>query len=129
VQINRNEWRDTNVGEEINAKEFIFHPQWNKTSTSFDCALLVLERATSEDTKLIGLNSDENFPAPGTTAHLMGWGLTSAGNPSDVALEVDLKVISNDECNTKWGVTALKIFVYAFMTLLILDARATRVSI
>jgi trypsin len=106
VQINRNEWTNSNVGEEIDVKEFIIHPQWNEATTAFDYALLVLERATTQDIKLIKLNSDEIFPAPETMAHLMGWGLTAPpgeqGQLSNVALEVDLKVVSNDVCREAW---------------------------
>jgi trypsin len=99
VQINRNEWRNSNVGEEIDVKEFIIHPSY--VFPDFDIALLVLERATTQDIKLIGLNSDENFPASGTPGQLIGWGETEAGSGSDVALEVDTVVISNAECNEK----------------------------
>jgi trypsin len=107
VQINRNEWRDTTVGEEINAKEFIFHPQWNKVTLGFDYALIVLERATTEDIKLIELNSDENFPAPGSAARVMGWGKTETGSLSDVALKVDVNVISKAECAAYWDGTPI----------------------
>jgi trypsin len=104
VTIMREDLNSTD-GEKINAKEFIPHPSYDddSTNTAFDYALIVLERATTQDIKLIKLNSDENFPAPGTIAHLMGWGRTSAGGSgSDVALEVDLKVVSNDVCREAW---------------------------
>jgi secreted trypsin-like serine protease len=62
----------TNDGEVIMVKDQNLHPTWNKTTVNFDYALLVLERATTQDIKLIQLNSDEKFPALGSVAHVMG---------------------------------------------------------
>lgn len=91
----------SNDGERINVKEFILHPSFNPKTLAFDYALVVLERATTQDVKLIVLNSDQNFPAAGSVARIMGWGLTThqpdaAG--SDVVLEADVNVISNNQC-------------------------------
>jgi secreted trypsin-like serine protease len=106
VQINRNEWRNSNVGEEIDVKEFIIHPNFRfPRGLDHDYALLVLESATTQDIKLIGLNSDENFPAPDSPSRVMGWGRTEENKPSDVALEVGVNVISNAECGAGWAGT------------------------
>lgn len=124
-------------GEKIKVKDFIIHPTRNKETKEFDYALLVLESATTQDIKLIKLNSDENFPAPGTMAHLMGWGRTKLepGTGSNVAMEVDLKVVSNDVCKEAWkslpppkNPFQSKIIISVFMTLLVLDARVTPVN-
>jgi hypothetical protein len=84
----------------INVKEFILHPSFNPKTLAFDYALVVLERATTQDVKLIVLNSDQNFPAPGSVARIMGWGRTThqEGSGSDVVLEADVNVISNNQC-------------------------------
>jgi secreted trypsin-like serine protease len=90
----------SNDGERINVKEFILHPSYNPKTFAFDYALVVLERATTQDVKLIVLNSDQNFPAAGSVARIMGWGRTThqPGSGSDVALEADVNVISNNQC-------------------------------
>jgi secreted trypsin-like serine protease len=93
----------SNDGEEIDVKEWILHPQWNDVYLEFNYGLIVLERATTQNIKLIGLNSDENFPAPDSPSRVMGWGITEENKPSDVALEVDVNVISNVQCNWEWG--------------------------
>jgi secreted trypsin-like serine protease len=104
---------NSNDGEEIKVIKFIPHPDYDKPDV--DYALLVLERATTQDIKLIKLNSDENFPAPGSVAHVMGWGDTNGYNtterlPSDVALEADVNVVSNAECDSKWGPDRIEAF-------------------
>jgi secreted trypsin-like serine protease len=90
-------------GEEIKSKEIIKHPQWDSDKIDFDYALLVLDRATTQDVKLIKLNSDPNFPPPDSPSRVMGWGKTETGNGSNVPFEVDVNVISNVECDTFWG--------------------------
>jgi secreted trypsin-like serine protease len=49
----------SNDGEEIDVKKFIRHPSYNDDTLDFNYALLVLERTTTQDIKLIRLNSDE----------------------------------------------------------------------
>jgi hypothetical protein len=92
-------------GEEIKVKEFIIHPRWwNAIRDWFAFALVVLERPTTQDIKLIRLNSDENFPAPNSLARVMGWGYTDANKTdTDVAFQADVNLISNAECAAKWA--------------------------
>jgi hypothetical protein len=107
VQIKRHDLNSTD-GEEIEVKEFISHPSYDDYTKEFDYALLVLERATTQDIKLIRLNSDENFPAVGSVARVMGWGLIQNESKDNrtktaIAMEVDVNVISNAECGARWA--------------------------
>jgi secreted trypsin-like serine protease len=95
--------KTSNDGEQIKVKEFIKHPNYGVPGKfDNDYGLIVLERATTQDIKLIRLNTDENFPAPGSVARVMGWGRTrnEPGSGSDVALRVDVNVISEAECDS-----------------------------
>jgi len=48
---------------------------------------------------LVTLNSDPSFPSIGLEVTAMGWGDTSyGGNASDVLLNVDLNIISDEQC-------------------------------
>jgi hypothetical protein len=91
-------------GEEIKVKEFIIHPKYGAPyRLSYDFALLVLERATTQNIKLIRLNTNK-YPTPGKTVRVMGWGRTSpSGKGSKVAKKVDVKVVSNADCKAIWG--------------------------
>jgi secreted trypsin-like serine protease len=109
VTIKRFDLTNTDVGEVIKVKNWIVHPDWNSDKKEFDYALLVLECATTQDIKLVQLNSDENFPLPGALARTMGWGKTEVSDGSDVALKVDTEVISNVECREKLAVSNAKI--------------------
>ncbi|MEY3179342.1 MAG: hypothetical protein RJB42_1585 [Bacteroidota bacterium] len=61
----------------LNAMTYSWAFSYNNDTLDFDYALLVFERATTQDIKLIMLNSDENFPAPDSVARIMGWGQTT----------------------------------------------------
>jgi secreted trypsin-like serine protease len=96
---------NTDVGEDIMVKDWIPHPDYDDDSADFDYALLVLESATTQDIELIRLNSDENFPAVGSVARIMGWGLTKNEGEGDenrtdtnIAMEAVVNIISNAEC-------------------------------
>jgi trypsin len=100
VTIGRTDLTSTD-GEEIKVRKMIPHPDYSgEPDYDYDYALLVLERATTQDIKLITLNSDENFPAPGSVARIMGWGATDAYGTvyPDTPSEADVNVISKAEC-------------------------------
>jgi secreted trypsin-like serine protease len=111
VVINRKDMDDKSKGEEIDAKELILHPKYDDNhDKNFDFGLIVLKKATTEHNKVFILNKDEDFPKTGEEATVMGWGCTNPpakkdpdeDDLSDVALHVDLKVLSNDKCKKEW---------------------------
>jgi secreted trypsin-like serine protease len=68
-----------------------------------DYALVFLNKATTQNVAFVKLNMDESYPAAGATSRTMGWGTTSSGgSSSNVLLEVDLPVISNELCAQKY---------------------------
>ena len=88
---NRLNWE----GEGIPIAKTIKHP-------NSDVALLVLERPTTENVHLVNLNSDNSYPGLDLTATAMGWGKKETGWSSNVAMEVDLSLISNADCAKCW---------------------------
>lgn len=102
VVINRHDLR-TSAGESIPRKTEIVHPRYDDDSMDNDFALVFLDRATTENVVPVKLNQDGSYPTDGDTSHAMGWGTTSyQGSPSDLLLEVDLPVISNQECSQRY---------------------------
>jgi secreted trypsin-like serine protease len=100
VYIRRWNMQSENDGEAIRAKELIMHPYYydGNGTTNYDYALIVLRKATTQDVKLITLNTDNNVPTPGTSVRVMGWGRTEPqGDTSDIPRKVNLKVISKAE--------------------------------
>jgi hypothetical protein len=97
-------------GENIAMKKIIVHPDWNPTNTDDapypttddnDFAIVVLEKATTLDVSFSELNSDDSYPSIGANSRVMGWGTTSEGGfvTSSVLCEVDLPIISNEDCD------------------------------
>ncbi|KAL7481538.1 hypothetical protein ACHAW6_007218 [Cyclotella cf. meneghiniana] len=78
----------------------IIHPDYDDNTMAYDFALVILEAATTQDVKFIKLNHDDFFPSVNSTSRVMGWGTTTEGGSlSDILLEVDLPVISNEDCD------------------------------
>jgi secreted trypsin-like serine protease len=101
VDIRRWNLKWENMGEEIGAKELIMHPDYyyGNLTTNYDYALIVLNKATTEDVTLITLNADDHVPPARASVRVMGWGRTEPqGYPSNIPRKVNLKVISNDDC-------------------------------
>ena len=104
-------------GENIKMKKIVIHPGWNDKTYEYDFAVVVLESDTILEPYLPTLNSDVNFPYAGTTARVMGWGDTQdGGDPSNVLLEVDIPIISNEDCYDCYGgnITSDMICAYAY---------------
>jgi hypothetical protein len=72
-------------------------------------ALLLLSEAVTAvaEEDIVRINSDASFPSAGDLARSMGWGDTDPDDfnavVSDELLEVDLPVISNEECSAAKG--------------------------
>jgi secreted trypsin-like serine protease len=77
----------------------VTHPSYDSSTNENDVALLFLEESASLDITLPQLNNNGEFPLPGSTTHVMGWGVTDDGGCADVLMRVDLAVISNEDCD------------------------------
>ncbi|KAL7505121.1 hypothetical protein ACHAXN_003769 [Cyclotella atomus] len=96
-------------GEVILVAKEIRHPSYSWTTDQNDIALLVLDQPVSvvSEEDIVRINSDASFPSAGEVARTMGWGDTDPDatelSVSYSLLEVDLPVISNEECSAAKG--------------------------
>ena len=70
-----------------------------------DFNLVFLSRPVSEDNlNLVTLNTDDDVPEIGGSVYVMGWGETNPSDDlqtlSDVLMDVEVKLISNEECTS-----------------------------
>ena len=81
------------------AKKFE-HPSWNDRTTKNDIALLRLSQPVRcADSITMPSLDDGSYSDADTTATVAGWGLTSdRGRSSDVLKSVDLKLLTNAQC-------------------------------
>ena len=100
----------SNEGEDILVAQEIRHPQYNWRTDENDIGLLILSQSVSDvsEDDLVRLNADDSFPSPGDMARTMGWGNTDPDSyffnitVSDELLEVDLPIISNEQCEAQY---------------------------
>jgi secreted trypsin-like serine protease len=117
VAIGRHNIFNYDVGEDITVRKELPHPTYNyddTTASDFDndFMLIFLNHAVNNMNIVpVKLNSNPSFPAVGQYAKSMGWGdidlrddwnddTTHDHTPSDVLKEVELTVISNEDCAT-----------------------------
>ncbi|KAL7505122.1 hypothetical protein ACHAXN_003770 [Cyclotella atomus] len=99
----------SNDGQEIPVAQEIRHPSYSWDTDENDLALLLLSEAVTAvpEEDIVRINSDASFPSAGDLARSMGWGDTDPDDfnavVSDELLEVDLPVISNEECSAAKG--------------------------
>ena len=99
---------DSDLGDVVRIRENILHPLYNKEIINdFDIALTFLERPiTIEKGSLVHLNSNNSYPPGDTIATYLGWGVVnSRGDASNILREVDVSVLTNEECNEIEGRT------------------------
>jgi len=99
---------DDNDGEVIGMKNEVPHPDYNSGTTDSDFMLVFLDSAvTATNVDLVKLNKDSNVPSIGSSVTVMGWGDTDIRDDvsklSDVLMNVDVNVISNNECDASEG--------------------------
>jgi len=91
-------------GEEASLDHVVVHPDYNNMTYANDFALIFLSEPTSLVTEFALLNNNKSLPASGELAHAIGWGDTTADIEtqilSDVLLETDMLVMSNEDCFT-----------------------------
>mmetsp|Transcript_8383 Transcript_8383/g.14694 ORF Transcript_8383/g.14694 Transcript_8383/m.14694 type:complete len:301 (-) Transcript_8383:57-959(-) len=100
---------DSNEGEEIRMKTEVPHPDYNPvlTDNDNDFMLVFLETPVSQDVEFVKINSDTSVPEIDAPVMVMGWGdmdkADDASTLSNVLLEVDVNIISNEECKQSNG--------------------------
>uniref|UniRef100_A0AAV1UQE8 Peptidase S1 domain-containing protein n=1 Tax=Peronospora matthiolae TaxID=2874970 RepID=A0AAV1UQE8_9STRA len=88
-------------GQQIKVIEGYRHPLYNKSGHLYDVGVLKLEKKVS--TATIGLGAaDGSDNKVGTAATVRGWGITENGSQSSKLEEVDVRIISNDECSKQY---------------------------
>jgi len=93
-------------GQKIRMKKEIRHPKYNAAKTDSDFALLVLETPvdmTQDNVGLVKLNTNRGLPNVGSSVTVVGWGDTRARGLAPDLMKVDVKVISNDQCDDSSG--------------------------
>ncbi len=94
-----------NDGQEFSVKTAIPHPNYDDVTTDNDFMLIFLnESATSNE--FVRLNTDDATPEIGAAVTVMGWGdidPTDEQVLSSELMEVDVNVITNEECEKSGG--------------------------
>lgn len=108
VAVGRHILADNSTGEIIPMRQEIIHPQWDKFTDEYDFGLVQLDYPTDlEDVSVVSVNKDPYLPRVGSVVKTMGWGDTTMDDEiklaSDVLLDVDVQVISNDDCRLVRG--------------------------
>jgi secreted trypsin-like serine protease len=90
-----------------NVIQIINHPDYNSDTSQNDISLLKLESPVEEYMPIDALDgfggADPQFEEAGQIVTVAGWGtLSSGGSSSDVAMEVDVPVVSNDVCDAQY---------------------------
>jgi len=88
-------------GQIIQVDREVPHEDYDDSTTDHDFMLIFLATpATLEENEvgLVRLNNDPSLPAAGDIVTVMGWGVTETGELSDVLMEVDVDVITNEDC-------------------------------
>jgi secreted trypsin-like serine protease len=95
---------DDVFGDMVKIREIVLHPLYMLDSGNdkdFDIALTFLDRPTTiAKVSLVHLNRENSYPPGGTIATYLGWGMVNTkGEVSTVLREVDVSVMTNEECN------------------------------
>lgn len=101
VITGRNDLADTSKGQRIKVAQVVVHPAY--ADLTHDVALLQLTAATTAPAIRVAGLADDALEAAGTPVKVAGWGdqtPTLGLNSTNQLREVDLQVVSDDECGT-----------------------------
>lgn len=89
-------------GQVLQMMREVPHPNYDDSISDMDFMLIFLSGAATLDDQvgLVTLNKDSALPAVGNGVTVMGWGVvnTIANELADALMEVDVTVLSNDDC-------------------------------
>ncbi|TMW64505.1 hypothetical protein Poli38472_011385 [Pythium oligandrum] len=95
----------TTDGTPVKVIRKIHHPSYRSASSGFDYLLLELESEVSYPPVKLAKADGTDEPV-GTVSTTLGWGTTSSGgSQSNVLLQVDVNIVSNDDCKKVLSVT------------------------
>ena len=97
---------DDTDGQELTVANALPHPDYDGGTTDNDFMLIFLKESANTTTTFVSLNSDATTPEVGANVTVMGWGDVDASNAQKLAddlMEVDVNVISNEECEKSDG--------------------------
>ena len=79
------------------------HPRYQALTTNNDVALWKLATPIT-NVDLIAMDASGQYDNDGQISTVIGWGaIREGGRASDVLLEVDVPLITNDKCSTQYG--------------------------
>jgi len=109
AQVHRHDISKTPSSENGQVRDvihMIVHPHYDTEWVNNDIAIWTLDSPLTSVTP-VTLDTTGNYASSGTTVRTMGWGTTTeGGNPSTKLLQVDLKVISNTQCQFDYSFNA-----------------------
>ena len=91
-------------GQLVKVHREVPHKKYNDDTTDSDFMLVFLKdpaELKEGQVGLVKLNNDASLPAEGDDVKVMGWGVTNTntGSLSDVLMEVDVSVVTNEKCD------------------------------
>ncbi len=94
------EWKNATIGQNVNIKRVIIHPQYQEGLFRNDIALVELSANVTEDfSQNIRFMELEDSELPiGKAVWAMGWGLQPNGKQPDSLLKVDIKIVEGSNC-------------------------------
>ena len=97
--------RSQNNGIRRDLQAIVVHPQWNPSTNDYDIALLHLAQPIDGVAAVALVQpSDAAIFEPGDISRVIGWGAIAwEGAGSDVLLQVDLPIVSQQVCSNSYG--------------------------
>jgi len=98
-----------NDGQKIGITKQMPHKGYNSKTTDNDFMLVFLNKPATlnNDVALVKVNDDSSTPSVGASVTVLGWGDTHISDNisklSDKLMEVDVKVITNNDCDSSSG--------------------------
>ena len=91
-----------NDGQVFEMNREVPHPNYDDSISDMDFMVVFFsgEAELDDQVGFISLNKDSSFPSVGKDVTVMGWGVvdTAANELADALMEVDVTVLSNDDC-------------------------------
>lgn len=107
VVISQHDMVEYYDGEALYVKHDLPHPNYIEETNDADIMLVFLDGAF-ENADVVRLNWDSSVPAVGQEVTVMGWGDfkvdPAVSSISDVLMNVNVNVVSNEECEASEGV-------------------------